>query len=166
MLGLWKTPWQLHSRVKWMAPLLVVALLLATILPVQAQGSNWNVVQLFPGAVCGSYRNGSTPTPAVWILIGLSGTWTSPVNFGIKNLPPGATLVRTTFVNGEPAPYQPIAPGSSDGSGGALGRLEITYHQGTTPPGSYAATIWAKDNSTAKTIPVTLVVKNEKCSRY
>jgi len=159
--------WTVRGKVKLTAIVLAVTLLFGSILPVYAQGSgNWNLVQMFPGAVCGSYRNGSTPTPTVWILVSLAGSWTSPINFGIRNLPPGATLVRTTFVNGNPAPYQAIPAGSSDGSGGARGRLEITYHQGTTAPGSYAATLWAKDNSNEKTLPVTLVVKDEKCRGY
>jgi len=153
---------------KFMVMLLTAALLFGSFLPARAQsGGNWNLFQMFPGTVCASYRNGSTPAPTVWILIGLSGTWTSAVNFGVRGLPQGATLVRTTFVNGNPAPYQAIPAGSSDGSDGARGRLEITYHQGATPPGSYTAVLWAKDGSNPeKTLPVSLVVKYEKCSRY
>jgi len=162
-------PWNTSIGAKFAVILLAVMLTFGGILPVRAQGGgNWNLVQMFPGTVCGSYRSGSTPTPTIWILISLSGTWTSPVNFGIRNVPPGATLVRTTFVNGNPVSYQPIPPGSGDGSGGARGRLEVTYHLGSTPPGTYQATLWAKDGSSApeKTLPITLVVKNEKCSRY
>jgi len=154
------------GRFNLTAILLAVMLLFEVNLPVHAQSGNWNLVQMFPGTVCASYRNGGTPTPTIWILINLSGSWSSAVNFGARDLPPGATLVRTTFVNGNPVPYQPIPAGSGDGSGGALGRLEVTYHQGSTPVGSYSATLWAKDNGTEKTLPVTLVVKNEKCSRY
>lgn len=154
-------------KAKVAAVVIAIMLLVGTMLPLHAQGSgNWSLVQMFPGTVCASYKMGNTPTPTVWILINLSGTWTSPVNFGIRNLPPGATLVRTTFVNGNPAPYQAIPPGSGDGSGGARGRVEVTYHQSSTPTGTYQATLWAKDNNTEKTLPVTLVVKNEKCSRY
>lgn len=153
------------AGVKVATVVIAITLLFSVMLPVHAQGS-WNLVQMFPGTVCASYKLGNTPAPTVWILINLSGTWTSPVNFGIRNLPPGATLVRTTFVNGNPAPYQAISPGSGDGSGGARGRVEVTYHQGSTPTGTYQATLWAKDSSTEKTLPVTLVVKNEKCSRY
>jgi hypothetical protein len=148
---------------------LVVAtlLILGNLLPARTQAATtWQLVQLFPGSVCGSYRDGSTPSPTVWILLTLSGTWTHPVNFGIRNPPPGTTVGRSTFVNGNPVPYQPIAPGSGDGTGGALGRVELTYHQGTTPPGTYSATLWANDGTTERTLPVTLVVKVEKCSRY
>jgi len=161
--------WTAYVKLKLIVTLLMAMLLIGSIVPVRAQsGGNWNLVQMFPGTICGSYRNGSTPAPTIWILISLSGTWTSPVNYGIRNLPPGSTLVRTTFVNGNPAPYQPVPPGSGDGSGGARGRLEVTYHRGSTPPGTYQALLWAKDGSSApeKTLPVTLVVKNEKCSRY
>jgi hypothetical protein len=147
--------------------LIVVALLLGNLVPVHAQtSSSWTLVQVFPRPICGSYRDGSTPNRTVWILLTLSGTWTRPVAFGLKNRPPGSTIVRTTFVNGNPVPYQPIAPGSGDGSGGALGRVEVTYHLGTTPPGTYTATLWASDGVVTQTLPVTLVVKMEKCSSY
>lgn len=153
------------SRLK--LAIIVVALLLGNLVPVQAQTSgSWSLIQLFPGTVCGSYRNGSTSNPTVWILLTLSGTWTRPVNFGLSNAPPGSTIGRTTFVNGNPVPYQPIAPGSGDGSGGALGRVEVTYHLGATPTGTYTASLWASDGVVTKRLPLTLVVKTEKCSGY
>jgi len=160
MLSLW-------YKVRLPLALLLVALLLGDTLPVYAQSSPaWNLVQLFPGTICASYRNGATPSPTIWILINLSGKWTHPVNFGIRNQPPGATVTRSTFINGNPAPYQPIAPGSGDGSGGARGRVEVTYHQGQTPTHTYSATLWANDGTTERTLPVTLVVQTAKCTGY
>jgi hypothetical protein len=155
--------------VQWTVAILLAAVILfaLTVFPVQVQGdAGWNLVQMFPGTKCMSYHDGGTPNPTAWLLIDLSGTWTHPVNFGIRNTPPGATVGLTTFVNGNPAPYQPIAPGSGDGSGGARGRVEVTVHAGTTAPGTYNATLWANDGSTERTLPVTIVVQNPKCSRY
>ncbi|MEP7292797.1 MAG: DUF5980 family protein [Chloroflexota bacterium] len=155
--------WKHSIQLRVFAVMIASFLLLFSLAP--AQGQNWELVQSFPGTKCMTYRDGGIPQPTLWLLIDLSGSWTSPVEFGIRDLPEGMLVSRSTFVNGNPAPYQPIAPGSGDGALPALGRVELTSQIKSVPTATYTATLWANDGTTERTSPVTIVVQNARC-RY
>jgi hypothetical protein len=83
-----------------------------------------------------------------WYGVFIDGTWSHPIEVGVKRLPAGGSFSTS---------YTPIAPGSANG------RYTLAYADtklvSTTPVGTYKAVLWASDGSTTDRIRVELDVK-------
>jgi hypothetical protein len=131
-------------RKTWLFPMLLAAVLLvgvATTVNAQTtltwQLMNYHQSSCFDTNVHDTYYG-------IWI----KGTWSHQINVGITHLPKGGSYT---------ADYAPIAPGSSDGVG-SLAYVHTTI-PANTPVGNYTARLWASDETTRETVPVTLVIK-------
>jgi hypothetical protein len=77
-----------------------------------------------------------------YLLVQVSGTWTTPLKYGVRKLPPGSSSTVGT-----------IQPGSND-THIINGFIGVTY--AAAPVGDYHAEVWATDGKVTQTAPVLL----------
>ncbi|TDD63818.1 hypothetical protein E1293_42395 [Actinomadura darangshiensis] len=117
-----------------MVAVLVIGLAVAA--PAVATTSTWSLNDI--GQKFCVPQNGTKS----YLLVQVSGTWTSTITYGVRNLPPGSSGTVGT-----------IPPGSNDTST-INGFIGVTY--AAAPVGDYHAEVWATDGDTTQTTPVLL----------
>jgi hypothetical protein len=153
-----------------LAPAAITAVALATPAAAApaAAGPSWQLTdQYIAYPACYTTAGGSEP-----LEINLSGTWSTPLNFGASGLPAGGsssdiiyyfTLPAYTYTTG-PAP---MPPGSSNGTGPftvnpqtfAEAYVVTAIPAGLAQNSTFAITFWVSDGTTTQTESVPIVIK-------
>ncbi|MEO3814898.1 DUF5980 family protein [Sphaerisporangium sp. B11E5] len=116
-----------------------------------ASAATWELRD-FQQRICVTSSGGH---PGTYFVAAVVGTWSTTVQIGLQNLPPGSTSAGGT----------PIAPGSnypdpSDGSTTINGFVQISIPP--LPVGVYTPLLTASDRTETQSVPVTINVK-ESC---
>ncbi|GII77579.1 hypothetical protein Sru01_25610 [Sphaerisporangium rufum] len=101
--------------------------------------STWTLLDIGQ-RICVSPQYGH---PGTYFLVPMSGSWTTTLSTGIKNLPPGSTSVGGN----------PILPGSNH-DGTILALVQVTV--APAPVGVYTPDLWVSDGTETQTVPVTI----------
>ncbi|GAB3444455.1 DUF5980 family protein [Actinophytocola sediminis] len=103
-----------------------------------------------PQRMCTNPGSGFTHS---YFLLVVKGTWSTNVDYGIRNLPSGST--GTSYH---------IPPGSNypqpDGAILVNGFIQVAVHT-NNPVGTYNAEIWASDGTVTQTEPVEIVISTD-----
>ncbi|MFA3876048.1 DUF5980 family protein [Streptomyces sp. MMCC 100] len=127
---------------------LVSALTLVGTSPASASASTWTL-EAEGQRICVRSSHG---WPNTYAVAPVSGTWTSTITTGVRDLPPGSSSMGGST----------IAPGTNDRRpDGALvinGFVHLSI--APAPVGEYTAEIWATDGKETQTDPLLIVVRD------
>ncbi|MDH2428432.1 DUF5980 family protein [Sphaerisporangium sp. TRM90804] len=93
--------------------------------------------------------------PGTYFIAAVVGTWSTTVQIGLQNLPPGATSA-----GGTPIPPGSNYPNPSSGATTVNGFVQISI--APLPVGVYTPLLTASDHTETQSVPVTINVK-ENC---
>ncbi len=156
------------------APAAITAVALTT--PAAAAASpSWQLTdQYTANPACFTTGGGSE-----YLELNLSGSWSTPLSFGVSGLPAGGSysdvilyenLTNDTWSSGA----LPIPPGSSNGTGPFTDgpqTIDEAYPVTTIPAGlqansTFSITFWVSDGTTKQTESVPIVIKSSCKRRY
>lgn len=109
--------------------------------------ATWTLVDFGPGQEQRICTPPDFARPNLYFFVILEGTWSTPIHFGLSNLPAGS----------EALTGWPIEPGSGDGH--TVLRF-AAFHLAASPVGRYTPTLWASDGVVTQTATVIIDVKS------
>ncbi|QFG24932.1 DUF5980 family protein [Actinomadura sp. WMMB 499] len=118
--------------------LAVLAMSLIGAAPASAESPTWTL-QDIGQKVCVSTGGWD----GTYVFAPVSGTWTTPITTGIRNLPPGSSDLGGSV----------LPPGSND-ENTINGFVGVSF--APAPAGDYVAEVWASDGTVTQTAPVLL----------
>lgn len=115
----------------------------------RAVTTTWTLVDFGPGQEQRICTPPNFARPNLYFFVILDGTWSTPIHYGLSDLPAGSQALTGGLVG----------PGSGDGH-----RVNAfaAFHLAATPVGRYTSTLWASDGVVTQTATVIIDVK-ENC---
>jgi Family of unknown function (DUF5980) len=124
-----------------------LALMLVGGAPASASASTWTL-EAEGQRICVSPTYG---WPSTYAFAPVSGTWSSPIQTGIRNLPPGSSGMGGT-----------INPGTNERTpdGALVVNAFLWLSIAPAPAGEYTAEVWATDGEHTETDPLLIIFRD------